>query len=189
MDFVGRMEALARKWHGGQFRKGPEHRPYIVHPEAVVGQLRSWGYTEEAKPWVLAIAWGHDLAEDTAVPVGELFDACGTVGPEVLAGIAWLTFRRSHWPETATREKAKAMYIARVANEAPPDILAVKLADRFCNLRDFAELCGERTEKVQEYYREAECLFDNIDRLPAEIRVAVRRTLGEIRKLVFEESA
>ena len=55
-DVVGKMESLARKWHEGQYRKGPERIPYIEHPKAVVGQLREWGYSETANPAILAMA-------------------------------------------------------------------------------------------------------------------------------------
>ncbi len=71
------------------------------------------------------------------------------------------------------------MYVAHVARDAPPDILAIKLADRLCNLRDFAKLHGVRSDKVVSYYWEAEPLFDNIKRLPESLRQAVSKTFEE----------
>lgn len=175
-DVVGKMESLARKWHEGQYRKDLERTPYIEHPKAVVGQLKEWGYSEEANPAIFAIAWGHDLVEDTAVTAGKLLEACGVSGPEIVSGIAWLTFKRDNWPEAESKEKAKEMYIAHIARNAPPDILAVKLADRLCNLRDFAKLHGAGNEKVVSYYREAKPLFDNIKRLPESLRRLVSQS-------------
>jgi (p)ppGpp synthase/HD superfamily hydrolase len=181
MNIVTNMETLARKWHEGQFRKGPKHLPYIVHPEAVVKQLKSWGYSDELDPIVLAIGWGHDLFEDTAVTVQEVMEACGSTGQEVVSGIKWLTFNQSDWSEAKSKEKAKAMYIANVANNAPIDILAVKLADRLCNIRDFIELHGEGSEKVKSYYQKAELLFNNIKRLPEKLQRAVSQTLEDVK--------
>ncbi len=180
MNIVTNMEALARKWHDEQFRKGPEHLPYIVHPEAVVDQLKSWGYSAEHDPIVLAVGWGHDLFEDTTIPAIEVLKACGLSGPEVISGIAWLTFCRDNWPEAESKDKAKALYIEHVARFAPPDILAVKLADRLCNLRDFAKLHGKRSEKVRSYYWEAETLFNNIRRLPEKLQQIVRQTESDV---------
>ena len=68
MNIVQKMEALADEWHCGVERKGKGHVPYIAHPRAVVAQLKAWGMTEEANPVPLAVAWGHDLVEDTRVP-------------------------------------------------------------------------------------------------------------------------
>jgi (p)ppGpp synthase/HD superfamily hydrolase len=183
MDIVTNMEALARKWHEGQFRKGPKHLPYIVHPEAVVKQLKDWGYSEELNPVILAIGWGHDLFEDTAVTVQEVMEACGSAGQQVVSGIKWLTFNQSDWPEAESKEKAKAMYIDNVANNAPPDILAVKLADRICNIRDFIELHGEGSEKVKSYYQKAKLLFNNIKRLPENLQRVVSQTMTEVERM------
>ena len=185
-NIVSGMEKLARKWHDGQFRRGPERLPYIVHPEAVVAQLKNWGYSEKNDPVILAIAWGHDLFEDTAVPAADVLKVCGTFGAEVIFGISWLTFCRENWPEIDSAAEAKGRYIERIANCAPPAILAVKLADRFNNLRDFIKYRGGRDEKTQAYYREAEPLFENIKRLPVSLQKMVGESLAELRSsLIF----
>ena len=79
------------------------------------------------------------------------------------------------------------MYIANVAKSAPTDILAIKIADRLCNIRDFAKLCGERSEKVRSYYWEAEPLFNNIRRLPDPLRHAVSQTYEEVKELSSDD--
>ena len=68
MNVVEKMQALADEWHCGVERNGKGHVPYIEHPRAVVAQLKAWGMTEDANPVPLAVAWGHDLVEDTRVP-------------------------------------------------------------------------------------------------------------------------
>ena len=172
MDIVANMEALARKWHDGKFRKDGK-TPYYEHPKAVVEQLRAWGYDE---PVTLAVAWGHDLMEDTEVPAREVAMACGSFGPEVLSGIAWLTFLSGE----KDRKGAKAKYISHIADCAPPEILAVKIADRLCNLRDFKKLYGGPSQKFREYWHEAEPLYGAMDRLPEEPRRKIMGTMAEV---------
>ena len=188
MDIVRNMEELARKWHEGQFRKGRERQPYIVHPEAVVKQLKDWGFSEENNPIILAIAWGHDLLEDTAVTTSELLAACGKFGKAVLEGIEDLTFKPENWPQAKTREDAKRQYLVKIAHFVSSDVLAVKIADRLCNLRDFAKLYGVGSEKMHTYYREAERVFDNIGRL-GDHRDEVFKTYSEVWKLIYPEVA
>ena len=64
------MRKLAKKMHK---RDTPPRKvtgaPYFSHPAAVVAMLRSWGYSADdpSDAVTLAIAWGHDLLEDTKV--------------------------------------------------------------------------------------------------------------------------
>ena len=66
---------LAEKYHAGQFRDGGNGVPYIVHPAAVVKTLREWGEPEDSP--AIAMAWGHDLLEDTTVSEEEILAAAG----------------------------------------------------------------------------------------------------------------
>lgn len=105
---------LAEKYHAGQFRKGPGNVPYIVHPAAVVKTLLGWGEAEDSP--AIAIAWGHDLLEDTAVSEAEIRAAAGD---RVLAGIRVLTR-----PQTMAKER----YLCQVAASGDREVL---LADRY----------------------------------------------------------
>lgn len=58
-------ELLARQWHHGQMRKDGK-TPYITHPEAVAAAVEG--------DWEKAVAWMHDLLEDTKMPITELQD-------------------------------------------------------------------------------------------------------------------
>ena len=80
------MRKLAEKYHAGQFRKGEEKLPYIVHPQAVAETLERWG--ERPDSAAIQIAWGHDLLEDTSVSDAEIVAASSA---EVLQGIKRLT--------------------------------------------------------------------------------------------------
>lgn len=42
------MRKLAERYHDGQFRKGAEKLPYIVHPQAVAETLIQWGENEKS---------------------------------------------------------------------------------------------------------------------------------------------
>ncbi len=138
------MQRLAEKWHSGVFRKGPGHLPYVVHPAAVVAMLRSWGYMDFEDGLTLSVAWGQDLLEDTEVPEQDVVMACGRreLGEMVLAGISMLTFTPPKGCDDAVYDKAKEEYIRRVAESAPVEILAVKIADRLSNTLDFVDLGG-----------------------------------------------
>ena len=61
---------LAEKYHAGQFRKGAGHIPYITHPASVARELLAWGEPEDSP--AIAMAWGHDLLEDTAATEAEI---------------------------------------------------------------------------------------------------------------------
>lgn len=186
LTLVQKMEALAGVWHAGMVRKGEGNVPYIEHPRAVVSQLKAWGMTEETDGIFLAIAWGHDLAEDTQVPVAAILEAGGAFGFEVLSGILQLTFRKEVFPEANTSKEAKACYLARLAKEAPPEILLVKLADRICNTRDFLALTPGDKTKAAQYLQKAEALLAAVDRVPERFRDAVSETLEALQAQLAE---
>lgn len=132
MDVEEGMRALAERGHEGQLRKDGR-TPYIEHPRAVVALLRSWRVADGE---TLAVAWGHDLLEDTAVTEDEILAAAGPRhGAAVLAGIRTLTRDRAAWP-------VKRDWLQSLAETAGDRELLVKCADRLCNTRDFVPLSG-----------------------------------------------
>jgi (p)ppGpp synthase/HD superfamily hydrolase len=112
---TGKLEAIAKeiatKAHQRQFDKSDQ--PYITHPEFVASQVIG----DEAK----AVAWLHDVVEDTSVT----FDDLGAAGlnERVIESIDAITKRNNEDYET---------YLARVA--ANPLAKAVKLADLTHNM-------------------------------------------------------
>ena len=137
MNVVDRMARLAMVAHNGVNRDGPGNVPYIVHPHAVVSMLKEWGYTEKDDPVTLAVAWGHDLLEDTDTSESAILDVDDILGERILAGIKLLTFSPSVPSGHPDYGRLKANYIANVANAAPPEVIVVKIADRLCNTLDF----------------------------------------------------
>ena len=133
--------ALAARYHNDTFRKGGDV-PYIEHPKAVVAQLERWGlHNSEGE---LAVAWGHDLMEDTQVSRQEIVAA---TDEQTCQRIEMLTRREEVFPD-------KADYIRHVAEHADIITLLVKISDRLCNTRDFIQLKGK--DKARRYFREAE---------------------------------
>lgn len=139
MTVVDKMARLAMIAHNGVNRKGPGNVPYIVHPHAVVALLKEWGYTEADDPVTLAVAWGHDVLEDTDTPESAIRSVDEVLGERILASIKLLTFKPgvpSGHPEYG---RLKASYIADVARTASAEVVVVKIADRLCNTLDFMD--------------------------------------------------
>lgn len=149
MNVVDKMARLAMVAHNGVNRDGPGNVPYIVHPHAVVSMLKDWGYTEQDDIVTLAVAWGHDVLEDTDMPESAILAVDDVLGIRILEGIKALTFK----PEVPANHPdyggLKASYIANVARAAPPEIVVVKIADRLCNTLDF--LADGETEHARAY--------------------------------------
>ena len=131
-------------------------------------QLREWGYNENDDAVTLAVAWGHDLLEDTKCPDAEILAAGG---PEVLAGIKTLSFNPPKYPRLTDEEwdKKKDEYIHNVAATAAPEILVVKMADRICNTMDFIRA---NNKWGYEYLVLGECLFDRVGEMKKGERIA-----------------
>jgi len=187
MDVIKNMEALARKGHEGAIRKGREHLPYIVHPEAVVKLLKEWGYNETEDAVTLAVAWGHDLLEDTKVSDEEILAAGGVLGEKILAGIKALTFvPPKEEVSDAEWDRIKGNYLADVAEKAAPEILVVKMADRLCNTRDFLAvgtidfLVEKAAEEARKYLSRGAALFKRVGEM--KYAAAIAATLNTMKQ-------
>lgn len=161
---IERMEATARKWHEGQFRKDGV-TPYCVHPEKVANRLSSWGFKPEHEGWAVAVAWAHDLLEETPPAQRENVEAeiessaNGLLreGKHVLEAVKLLSRDKTVFP-------VKADYIRHVARQADFPTLAVKIADRLCNTADFLSLEGAGIEKAKRYLAAGEPLFEALEK-------------------------
>ena len=125
--------SIAEAAHAGQVDRAGA--PYILHPQRVASLVDG----DAAK----AVAWLHDVVEDTALTFGDL-DSMG-VSPEVLAPLRLLTREPGvPYPE----------YIGRI--KADPVAKAVKLADLSHN-SDLSRLptVGVEDERRAEKYRRA----------------------------------
>lgn len=107
-------ERIARQAHEGQFRRDGT-TPYVKHPEAVASRVES----EDAK----AVAWLHDVIEDTDVDASSLLDA-GVPNP-VVEAVTLLTKS----PDVPYED-----YLKRIQKN--PLARYVKIADMLSNLAD-----------------------------------------------------
>jgi len=172
---VKRMKALAKKMHKGGTRRYT-NAPYITHPADVVDMLKGWGYRDDdpEEAVSLAIAWGHDLLEDTKVTFDEIIEASFPEPNRVLGGIQHLTFD----PKGAL---TKDEYIRAIGESEPPYRLVVKIADRLCNTLDFCESGDVYAKKYLEF---GEPLFGRIHECKGADRILV--TLAEVRANVAD---
>lgn len=159
MNIVDKMARLAMVAHNGVNRRGPGNIPYIVHPHSVVSLLKSWGYDECQDVVTLAVAWGHDILEDTNTSEATILETINhdTLGQKILTGIKMLTFKPNIPLSHQDYDKMKAEYIENVARYAPPEIIVVKIADRFCNTLDFAAV-----DYAREYFELGTHLYSRI---------------------------
>lgn len=125
-------QALATRAHRGQTRNTGDNSapdvPYIVHPEAVAEILSQHPDPTAKTPFVLALAWLHDVLEDCDVSPAEM---TAVAGEDVCAGVRALSksLRR-----TEGASKDEAQYWSVLA-KAPLSVRRVKAADRIDNLR------------------------------------------------------
>lgn len=160
MNVVDKMARLAMIAHNGVNRNGLGNVPYIVHPHAVVSMLKGWGYTETDDPVTLAVAWGHDVLEDTDTPESVIRDVDDVLGERILAGIKMLTFTPGVPSCHPDYGRLKAEYISNVARTVLPEIIVVKIADRLCNTLDF--MADGDAERAHAYLGYGEPLFRRI---------------------------
>ena len=148
---LNRMRMLAKTWHNGVCRDGKlSDVPYIMHPAVVVSRLIGWGEPLDSPS--LAVAWGHDLLEDTKVSPEVIEQASS---PEVLEAIRMLT---------KGDKEDKPDYVQRVADSGDRTVLLVKIADRLSNSYDF--LLWEGTRRAYVYLHKADVVHEALTKLP-----------------------
>ena len=137
-DPMGRARAFAIRAHGAQMRKF-SGQPYVVHLDAVVRILQSFGIT--AAP-VLAAAYLHDTVEDTEASIEDILKA---FVEEIAELVYWLTDA-----EQGKRKIRKLMSAWRLGR-APFDAKLIKLADFIDNTHD---ICRHDRHFAPVYLRE-----------------------------------
>lgn len=113
-NLVSRAAELARVAHAGQFRRDGV-TPYVRHLEAVASRV-------SGDPIAEAVAWLHDVLEDTDLTVDEM--RAHQMPPEVIAGVITLTKKG---------DIGYQRYLLRI--KADPTARKVKIADFLSNAR------------------------------------------------------
>lgn len=115
INIVSVAENIATKAHEGQFRKGGEI-PYITHPQRVAKRV-------EGDLEAQAVAWLHDVLEDTDVTEEEL--RASGIPENVIEAVKALT-KSKEIPYPEYLEKVRANELAK----------KVKIQDMLDNLSD-----------------------------------------------------
>lgn len=139
---------FAARQHQGQLIPGSE-LPYVVHLSNVAMEILAAEHPAGFDV-VLAVqlALLHDTLEDTAATAGQL---AAEFGPAVAAGVRALTKN-----DALPKAGKMADSLARIRQQ-PPEVWAVKLADRITNLQEPpAHWDGA---KIRQYQQEAEAIL------------------------------
>ncbi len=164
MSLLFKSIEFAARAHSGQFRKG-SRVPYIVHPLRVAEILIQHGLPDQ----VVIAGILHDTVEDTTVTYGELRAEFGPGVARIVESVSeeksdpW-EFRKEHTVE--------------FMKTAPPEALAISLADKIANIQTVCENLRKKgnevwdqfnrpREKQEWYYRSlAEVYASRKDDLP-----------------------
>ena len=149
---------IAYKAHKKQFRKH-SGLPYILHPLEVAKQLTVWGVTHQD---ILAAAILHDVLEDcNRVELAYFYGKINKIGLTIGKIVDDLTFYPDLWTKKGYLESFKDKTETHVAS------LVIKMADRYCNIKDF-ELSGD--PYVTKYTMKALPLWEAFRERNGEIR-------------------
>lgn len=117
---------LACKIHDGQIRKNTG-LPYIIHPLEVAKQLHIWGIQYTTNSFWDAV-YLHDTQEDN-LPIYDKYVIEMDCWEKVDKLVTELTFD----PKICSKKE----YMGSFVNKSV-EALVIKLADRYCNINDFA---------------------------------------------------
>lgn len=125
--------ALATQWHFGEFRKYTNDEPYIAHPVAVAGILRSVPHTWE----LICSGLLHDVLEvSDDVRMQREAIIRRDLGGQVLQLVLEVT--NPSKPEDGNRKTRKAIDRAHLAKASPVG-QTLRLADTIHNLENLYE--------------------------------------------------
>ncbi|WDN56387.1 HD domain-containing protein [Streptomyces clavuligerus] len=139
---LGEAVSFAEEAHGDQ--KRPAGEPYVEHLLEVVEILVSGAGVRDEDLLVAAVL--HDVVEDTDRTAGEVGER---FGPRVEEWVGWVTKPRPEAHEEPAEVRDRYLLSLR---SAPPEVLLLKLADRFSNVQRLDT--HPRPEKRRSYYRE-----------------------------------
>jgi GTP diphosphokinase / guanosine-3',5'-bis(diphosphate) 3'-diphosphatase len=168
-QLVCRAFEFAYQLHKGQKRASGE--PYIAHPVAVAGLLRSLGGDSA----MIAAGFLHDVVEDTDVSVDEIEAAFGAEVRQLVEGVTKLSKFNFDSKTEQQAENFRRMFLAMAQDIR---VIVVKLADRLHNMRTLEHL---RPEKQVRIARETLEIF-----APLANRLGIGRFKWELEDLCFK---
>ncbi len=168
-QLVCRAFEFAYQLHKGQMRASGD--PYIAHPVAVAGLLRSLGGDSA----MIAAGFLHDVVEDTAVTADEIEDHFGEEVRHLVEGVTKLSKFNFDSKTEQQAENFRRMFLAMAKDIR---VIVVKLADRLHNMRTLQHL---RPDKQIRIARETLEIF-----APLANRLGIGRFKWELEDLCFK---
>ena len=130
----------AYELHKGQYRKGGNMVPYIIHPVGVAIILASLN----AGPQTLAAALLHDTIEDTNYTKEEIEKEFGSDIASLVDGVTKIG-RLKFKTDLSQAEYHRKMLLATATDIR---VVLIKIADRLHNIRTLSELPKERQKAI-----------------------------------------
>ncbi len=168
-QLVCRAFEFAYQLHRGQMRASGD--PYIAHPVAVAGLLRSLGGDSA----MIAAGFLHDVVEDTSVSADEIEAIFGAEVRHLVEGVTKLSKLNFDSKTEQQAENFRRMFLAMAKDIR---VIVVKLADRLHNMRTLQHL---RPEKQVRIARETLEIF-----APLANRLGIGRFKWELEDLCFK---
>lgn len=155
--------AFAAEKHRDERRKDAQASPYIYHPLQVADALASEGGVSDLKTLMAAVL--HDTVEDTATTFEELVERFGT---KVARVVKELTDEKMLSKVQRKREQVER------APQLSKRAALVRLADKTCNLRDFATHPPKDwpVKRKQAYFDWAKEVVDGLPHVNKQLRKA-----------------
>ena len=160
---------FAYQLHKGQMRASGD--PYIAHPVAVAGLLRSLGGDSA----MIAAGFLHDVVEDTDVTADEIETIFGAEVRQLVEGVTKLSKFNFDSKTEQQAENFRRMFLAMAQDIR---VIVVKLADRLHNMRTLQHL---RPDKQVRIARETLEIF-----APLANRLGIGRFKWELEDLCFK---
>lgn len=173
LDRLFAAERFSIHCHHGHYRKDVGKTPYIIHPLQVATILFNVGHVRD--PDVLIAALLHDTVEDTPVTLQEIEERFGKKVKEFVAAV-------SDDPDLDWHSR-KHMQI-HTAKALSAGAAQIKLADKYCNLRDIAHSAPRNwsPERIDGYVKWAQAVIERLPWVNAPLLAVLLRFFHEYDK-------
>ena len=152
-DPIEKAIGFALGGHSGQKRServGGFEVPFLFHPMEVAKRVWNWGAGTILRMQGAVL---HDVDEDTDYDIEMIRDFFGS---EVADLVQELTFHEDSAWDHPTKRTKKLEYMGSFATKSV-DALVIKIADRLCNVEDFAL---SNPKYAPKYFHKADPLFN-----------------------------
>ena len=167
-DFLGSVYEFAQRMHADQERRSG--KPYITHPTYVAYLLADLKFDEVC----VAVAFLHDVLEDTKTTKEELAEQFGRDVAELVDGVSKISKQSYVRRDEAQAETFRKMILASARDLR---VILVKLADRLHNMMTLEYMSPEARRRIS-----AETLEIYA---PIALRLGMSKVQGDLEDLAF----